>query len=83
VSLRERHGALLRFVWVLCGGSLPKRARHLPPRVCECGVLSASRAPRLRFLLSTICGIHTPKVPCQCLHRLLHASAAREGGNDL
>ena len=31
MSLRERHGALLRFVWILCGGSLPS-ARDACPR---------------------------------------------------
>jgi hypothetical protein len=29
VSLCGRHGALLRFVWVFCGGSLPKRTQHM------------------------------------------------------
>src|SRR5712691_2681507 len=57
-----------------------KRTRHLPPRVCECGVLSASRAPRTScFLLSTMCGIHTPTRPFPFPHRLLHASSASGG----
>jgi hypothetical protein len=32
VSLRERHGALLRCVWVLYGCSLPQRMRPRPSR---------------------------------------------------
>src|SRR4029453_15660941 len=31
------------------------------------------------FLLSTMCGIHTPERPCQFSHRLLYPSSA-EGG---
>jgi hypothetical protein len=30
ISLRGRHGAFLRCIWVLCGGSLPKRMRQRP-----------------------------------------------------
>src|SRR5215467_6230448 len=60
--------------------------RQFGAGVGEHGVTSASRAPRtsclarLRrrrvqpFLLAAICGIHTPKRPCQFPHRLLHAS---------
>src|SRR4029450_2138360 len=52
----------------------------MPPRVCENGVTSASRAPRTScFLLATRCGISTPERPCQFPHRLLHASSAWGG----
>src|SRR6266850_5920921 len=52
----------------------------MPPRVCENGVTSASRAPRTScFLLSTRCGINTPKRPFQFPRRLLHASSASGG----
>ena len=35
-----RHGVFLRFVWVFCGGSLPKRTRHMPfaPVGVECSL---------------------------------------------
>src|SRR5262245_19698503 len=40
----------------------------------------ASRAPETScFLLSIICGIHTPRRPCQFPHRLLPVSAAQGG----
>src|SRR6266446_789578 len=52
----------------------------MPPRVCENGVTSASRAPRTScFLLSSRCGINTPKRPFQFPRRLLHASSASGG----
>src|SRR4029434_3070339 len=52
----------------------------MPPRVCENGVTSASRAPRTScFLLATRCGISTPERPCQFPHRLLHAASAWGG----
>src|SRR5438067_5702034 len=52
----------------------------MPPRVCEHGVTSASRAPRTScFLLSTRGGINPPKRPCQFPRRLLHASSASGG----
>src|SRR5262249_38518424 len=30
ISLRGRHCAFLRYIWLLCGGSLPKRMRQRP-----------------------------------------------------
>src|SRR5215468_1960034 len=40
----------------------------------------ASHSPRTScFLLAAICGIHTPKRPCQFPHRLLHATSASGG----
>src|SRR5712691_13479661 len=53
----------------------------MPPRVCERGVLSASRAPPVPscFLLSTICGINALERPFPFPHRLLHASSASGG----
>src|SRR5262249_4337633 len=40
----------------------------------------ASRPPRIScFLLAAICGIHTPRRPCQFPHRLVHAAAASGG----
>jgi hypothetical protein len=44
------------------------------PRICEHSVPAASPLPLSCFLLSPICGIHTPERPCQSLHGLLHAS---------
>ena len=77
VSCGGGHGVLLASVGGFSGGRLPKGTRHMPPRVCAHGVTSASRAPRTsRFLLSTMCGIHTPERPIQFLHRLLHAASA-------
>jgi hypothetical protein len=77
VSLRGRHAALLRFVWVCGGGSLLKRTRHTPPHSDESRITAASPAPRTSgFLLLTMYGIHTPKRPCQCPRRLPHTASA-------
>jgi hypothetical protein len=77
VSCGGRHGALLASVGVCGGNGLSKRTRHMPPRVCENGVTSASRAPNTScFLLLTRCGIRTPKRPVPFPHRLLHAASA-------
>jgi GMC oxidoreductase len=67
-----RHNALLHFVRVCCGGSLPKRATHTL-RVCESGMLSVYRAPSTSyFLLPTLCGISTSERP-------LGATASAQG----
>src|SRR5918992_2797638 len=74
------HGVLRCFVGDFCGCSLPKRTRHMPPRICDRGVTAASGAPRTScFLWSTMCGIHTPKRPVPFPHRLLYASSASGG----
>ena len=46
LSLYGRHDAAPSFRVGLWGGRLSKRTEHMPPRVCESGVLSASRAPQ-------------------------------------
>src|SRR6266567_2152244 len=52
----------------------------MPPRVCESGIIAASRAPRTSCFLSvTICGIHTPERLCQFPRRLPHASLGSGG----
>src|SRR5262249_21736556 len=79
--------------WTFCryrrGPRRPAGPGHSVPR--ENGITSAPRAPRtsclarLRrrraqpFLLAAICGIHTPRRPCQFPHRLLHAATASGG----
>ena len=80
VSCGEGHGVLLYAVWVFDDGSLSKRTGHMPPRVRENGITSASRTPRTScFLLATGCGIHAPARLCQFSHRLLHAASASGG----
>src|SRR5262245_48424715 len=55
------HSVLRCSVWGLWDSSLPKCTRHRPPLVCENSVTSISRGPRTScFLLSTMCGIHSP-----------------------
>lgn len=46
LSLYGRHDAAPSFRVGLWGGRLSKRTSHMPPRVCESRVLSASRAPQ-------------------------------------
>jgi hypothetical protein len=71
VSCGARHSVLLDSVGVFGGRSAPKRT------FCENGFSSAVHAPRTScFLLSTMCGIHTPERPYQFPHRILHAASA-------
>src|SRR5918992_356277 len=74
------HSVLRCSVGDFCGCSLPKRTRHMPPRICDSGATAASGAPRTScFLLSTMCGIHTPERPVPFPHRLLYTSSASGG----
>jgi hypothetical protein len=71
VSCGAAHSVLLDAVGVFGCRSAPMRT------FCENGVSTAARAPRTScFLLSTMCGIHTPERPYQFPHRILDAASA-------
>jgi hypothetical protein len=81
VSCAWGHGALLCSVRVFAECSLPKQTEPIPPlRLCDRRGGCVTRSRTSCFLLSTICGIHSPSGFANAYTVFCTPHGAREGG---